>query len=674
MTAFRYSRWDGTQQVFPLDEESLLEAMSDDILAQGDTSRALRNLFQRGVQGKDHEQRIEGLRDLMERLRRQRQRQLELHNLDSLMDDLDERLLDIVDTERRGIDRRLREARQQLAEASDQTQELQRAMRVLEEWARRSKETLNGLPDSVAGAIVELSEYDFMDSEARERFQELLDLLNQRMMENYFHSMRDQFQNPDPRRMDELRSMLQALNQMLRDRAMGHEPDFDCFMERFGPFFDPERPATLDELIEMIRQRMAAMQSLMDSMSPEMRNKLESLMESAMDSDTLRELSELASHIQEISPYDSLSRTQPFLGEEPPTLGQAMELMGQLQDIDELERQVREAMHSGDLESIDPAKLEERLGPDALRQLEQLQRIVRRLQEAGYLRRESDRLELTPRAIRKLAQRALKEVFSALKKDRTGRHEVHHLGGGGEHTLETKAYEFGDPFDIDLHRTLFNSMLREGPNIPVHISPEDMEVRRTEHLTEAATVLLLDQSRSMGMFGSFASAKKVALALYWLIHSQYPRDRFHVIGFSDYAMEIKDENLAEATWNDWGPGTNMHHALMLSRKLLSKEKAPTRQILMITDGEPTAHLEGGRACFSYPPSYRTLEETLKEVKRCTQAGISINTFMLATNLYLVDYIDRMTRINRGRAFYTTPGQLGRYVMVDYLRNRRKRVG
>ena len=278
------------------------------------------------------------------------------------------------------------------------------------------------------------------------------------------------------------------------------------------------------------------------------------------------------------------------------------------------------------------------------------------------------------RAIRKLGHKALREVFSALTKDRSGRHEIHHRGHGGEHTGETKSFEFGDAFDIDLNRSLFNATVRHGPGIPVQLGIEDMEVHRMEDQTQAATALLLDQSRSMGMFGSFTAAKKVALALYWLIHTQFPRDHFYVIGFSEYAMEVKGDELAKLTWSDAVSGTNMHHALMLSRKIMAKQKVATRQVLMITDGEPTAHLEEGVAYFGYPPSYRTVIETLKEVKRCTQAGITINTFMLSTSPYLVNFVDKMTRINRGRVFYTTPGQLGRYVMVDYLNSRRKMVG
>ena len=672
MTAYRYLRWDGSQQVFDLDEDSIMESLSDDILAHGDINRALGNLLRRGLRSES--QRLDGLRDLAERLKQQRQQQLERYNLDSLMDDLKERLQDVIETERSGIERRVAEARQQLEQDGDQAEHLQGPMRLLDERAQRSRETLDHLPDSVGGAIKELSDYDFMHPEARQKFKELLDSLKQQMMRNLFQSMRQQLEGMSPKEMEGLKNMVQALNQMLLDRAMDLDPDFEGFMEQYGHYFDPDRPTSLDELIEGLQRQMAAMQSLMNSMTPEMRRELESLMESAMDPDMRDELAELGARMYEMFPLDDLAREYPFMGDESLTLDQAMELMGQLQDMDELEQQIQQVMRNGNIEDIDLGRVEQVLGEEARRQLEQLQRIIQQLEEAGYLKRRGDRLELTPRAVRKLAQQALREVFSELKKDRFGRHEVYHRGEGGEPTGDTKRYEFGDPFDIDLHRTLFNAVLRDGPRLPIRMSPVDLEINHTEHLSQAATVVLLDQSRSMGMFGSFTAAKKVALALYWLIQSQYNRDHFYTIGFSDYAMEIKGEDLPELTWNAWVSGTNMHHALMLSRRLLSKQKVATKQILMITDGEPTAHLEGDRSYFSYPPSYRTIEETLKEVKRCTQEGITINTFMLETNHYLMDFVDRMTRINRGRAFYTTAGQLGRYVMVDYLRSRRKRVG
>jgi len=673
MTTYKYSRWDGSQQVFDLDEEDVMDSLSDDILEHGDISRALRSLFQRGLQNEQGE-RIGGLRDLMERLKQQRQQQLERYNLDSLMDGLKEQLKDVVDTERSGIDRRLGEARKDLEEAGDQAEHLQAPMQLLEERAQRSQETLDGLPEGLGGVVKELSDYDFMDPEARQKFQELLDALKQQMMENLFQGIRQQLQGMSPEDMQGLKDMVEALNQMLEDRAMGDDPDFEGFMEQYGQYFDPDRPASLDELLEQLQRQMAASQSLVNSMTPEMRRELESLMESAIDSEMMDALAELASEMYEMFPFDDMAPEYPFMGDESVTLDQAMELMGQLQDMDQLEAQIQQVMRKGDIEDIDLDQVERHLGEEARQELEQLQQVIRQLEEAGYLQRKGDRLELTPRGIRKLGQQALKEVFSELKKGRMGGHQTVFRGDGGEQTGETKQYEYGDPFDLNLHRTLFNSVLREGPIVPVRISPEDMEVNRTEQLSQVATVLLLDQSRSMGMFGNFASAKKVALALYWLIHSQYPRDNFDVIGFSDYAMEIKSEELPEVSWNAWVSGTNMQHAFMLSRKLLSKQKVSSKQILMITDGEPTAHLEGGYAYFNYPPSYRTIDETLKEVKRCTQDGIVINTFMLDASNYLMEFVDQMTRINRGRAFYTTPGQLGRYVLVDYLSDRKKRVG
>ena len=673
MIRYRYSRWDGSQQVFRLDDDALLEQLSDDILPGGDINRALRSLFQRGLQGDEQGERIEGLRDLMERLRNQRQQMLEQYNLESMIDDLKERLQDVVDTERQGIDRRLDDAQQQLQEAGEESDHLQSAMDLLKDRATRGKETLDELPESTAGSIRELREYDFMDPEAQRKFQELLDALNQQMMESFFKNMRQQLQEMTPEQMEELQNMMQALNQMLRDRASGLDPDFDGFMEQFGHMFDPNRPASLDELLEQLAQQMAAAQSLLNSMSPTMQAELQLMMESALDPGLRMEMQELAAQMYGMFPFDTMGEEYPFMGDEPLTLEQAMDAMGDLQSMDDLEHRIRDVMKRGNIEDLDLDLVEEHLGEEARRQLEQLQKVVQQLEEAGYLKRKGDRMELTARAIRKLAQQALRQVFSELKKDRLGSHLVYQRGDGGEPTGETKKFEFGDPFDIDLHRTVFNGILRQGPSIPVKLTPEDLEIQHTEHLSQAATVLLLDQSRSMGMYGNFIAAKRVALALYWLIQSQYPRDFLGMIGFSDYAMEISTDDLADLTWNAWVSGTNMHHALMLSRKMLSKQKAATKQILMITDGEPTAHLEGGQAYFSYPPSYPTLDLTLKEVKRCTQEGITINTFMLEASYYLIDFIDQVTRINRGRAFYSTPGQLGEYVVVDYLRSRRQRI-
>ena len=673
MVSYRYSRWDGSQHPFDLDEDDILEALSEDIMNHGDLDRAMRNLMRQGMDG-DQGQRITGLRDLRERLKRIQQQQMERYNLESAMDDIAERLEDVIATERAGIESRLQDAREQFENAGDMSDVLGDAMDLLEKRATQSQEKLDLLPESAAGRMRELSEYDFMDQEAREKFQELLDMLRQQMMQNFFQGMKDSIQNMSPEDMQRTQEMIQALNQMLRDRAMGEDPDFEGFMEQYGQFFDPDRPASLDELIEQLQQQMAAMQSLMDSMSPQMRQELEDMLQSSMDSSMMQDIAELASIMYDMFPFEDMAGEYPFMGDESMTLDQAMRLMEQLQDMDRLSDQLDSVMRRGGVEDVDADKVEEYIGEDARRELEQLQQMIQQLEEAGYLRRQGDRLELTARGMRKLAQSALREVFSELKKERMGRHEVFTRGDGGEYTGETRQYQFGDPFDLDLNRSLFNSALRNGPGVPLRLSTEDMEIRHTEHLTQTATVLLLDQSKSMGMFGYWGPAKKVAMALYWLIHSQFPRDYFYLVGFSDYAMEFKEEELAEITWNYWNSGTNMQHGLMLARKLLSRQKVANKHVIMVTDGEPTSHLENGHAYFSYPPSYQTIDETLKEVKRCTQDGITINTFMLEANYYLMDFIDQVTKVNKGRAFYTSPNQLGQYVMVDYMKSRKKRLG
>ena len=673
VTGYRYSMWDGSQHPFDLDEDDILEALSEDIMNHGDVNRAMRNLMRQGMSG-DGGQRITGLRDLRERLQRMREQQLQRYNLESAMDDVAERVQDVIDTERAGIERRLTEARDELAQAGDAADFLQNAMDIMENRARDSLEKLDLLPDSPAGRVRELSDYDFTDQEARRKFDELMDSLRQQMMQNFFQGMKDAVQNMSPEDMRRLQEMVQALNQMLHDRAVGEDPDFEGFMERYGDFFDPNRPASLDELIENLQRQMASMQSLMDSMSPGMRQELEDMLGASMSDSMMRDIGELASLMYDMFPFDDMANEYPFMGDESVTLDQAMQLMERLQDMDRLDKQMETAARRGGVEDVDLDQVEEHLGEEARREMERLQDMIRQLEEAGYLRRSGDRLEMTARGMRKLAQNALREVFSEMSKDRLGKHEVFTRGDGGEYTGETRQYQFGDPFDLDLHRSLFNSVLRNGPGVPIRMSAEDLEVHHTEHLTQTATVLLLDQSKSMGMFGYWGSAKKVAMALYWMIRSQFPRDYFYLVGFSDYAMEIKEEELPEMTWNYWNSGTNMQHALMTARKLLSRQKVANRNVIMVTDGEPTTHLEGGHAYFSYPPSYRTIEETLKEVKRCTQDGITINTFMLEANYYLMDFIDQVTRVNKGRAFYSSPNQLGEYVMVDYLRSRRRRLG
>ena len=669
---YRYSQWDGTQNIFDMDAEELMDHLSKELLSHGDIWKALRELMRHGTQNRQGEQ-MPGLKDLMDQLKNRRRRKLQEYNMDSVMEDIQKRLNEILTAERQGIQRRRDEARQEVedAEGPERVQK-EELIKLLEQRAQRNLEKLDNLPESTGGAIKELMEYDFIDPEAQRMFQELLDMLKGQMAQNFSQDLMQRLQSMTPEAMAAIREMLRQLNQMLRDKAMGREPDFDSFMQQFGPMFGPNPPKSLEELMEQLMQQMAQMQSLMESVSPEARQQLEDVLDSVLDPETQQEMAQFASLMEQLMPMDELRRQYPFLGDESLTLEQAMQLMGNLQEMDELERMLQEAMRTGKLDEVDPEVLAQLLGEDARRTWDQLQRLLEILKEGGYLN-DADKPELTPRAIRRIAQKALKEVFLNLKKDRMGSHELTTRGGGGDMLTDTKPYEFGDPFQLDLQTTVKNAIVRAGPSLPVRLSPEDFEIYRNEQMTRAATVVLLDQSRSMGLFGSFQAAKKVAMALFALIHSQFPRDTLYVIGFSDYAREIKEGDLHKVNWNAWVSGTNMHHALMLSRKLLSKEKGATRQILLITDGEPTSHLEGDRSFFSYPPSRKTILETLKEARRCAQEDILINTFMLEQSHQLMDFVDKMTRINRGRAFYSSPDRLGEYVLVDYVTNRKKRV-
>jgi uncharacterized protein with von Willebrand factor type A (vWA) domain len=266
----------------------------------------------------------------------------------------------------------------------------------------------------------------------------------------------------------------------------------------------------------------------------------------------------------------------------------------------------------------------------------------------------------------------LQDIFNRLKLGRHGGHRVDRRGLGIEATHDTKPYEYGDHFNLDLQQSVMNSVRRQGKGTPVRMRPEDFEIFQNENLNQCSTVLMLDQSRSMGLNGCFEAAKKVAMALHSLIKTQYPRDNLYIIGFSEYAHELRHEDIPTSTWGSYYPGTNMHHALMIARRLLGKQRYGQRQVLMITDGEPTAHLEQGLAYFNYPPSWRTIEQTLLEVKRCTKEGIIINTFMMEQDPYLMRFVQEVTRLNQGRAFFSSPHHLGEYIVTDYINNKQRR--
>jgi uncharacterized protein with von Willebrand factor type A (vWA) domain len=650
MPLYRYSRWDGTQKI-DLDADALLSAMADDLLADGDPWRALRRLMQQGTR-MPQGQRMPGLKDLLDKLRRQKQQRLDRYDLGSSLDDIKKKLEEVVQTERQGI--------------RDRTPEGPRR-------AEREQK-LDAVPPDPAGRLRDLQQYDFVSPEAKQKFDELLASLRQQMMQPMFSSMQQALQNMGPQDLARMREMMQDLNRMLRQKADGEEPDFDAFKAKWGQSFPGVE--SLDQLIEQMGRQMAAMQSLMQSLSPDQRKQLDEMMRNMMLQDERLEaqMRQLAMNLSEFLPLDEMARRYPFQGDEELSMQEAMRLLREMQEMDELEREIRGVRALEDLDNVDREQVERLLGPEAAEDLQRLKDLTRQLEEAGYLEREGDELSLTARAIRKIADQALRDVFAVLKRDRLGGHEMNRRGLGGDQTDETKAYEFGDPFLLDLKETVMNALERGGRGTPIRLAPDDFEVYRTELRTQAATVVMLDMSRSMLNNGYFLPAKKVALALSALIRGQFPRDALYIIGFSLYARTFTPEQLPTLSWSEWNIGTNMHAGFALSRQLLGKHKGGNKQILMVTDGEPTAHLENGVADFSYPPSPRTFQETLKEVQRCTREGITINTFMLERSSYLVGFVEDMARINHGRAFMAAPDRLGEYVVVDFVRSRRRLIG
>jgi uncharacterized protein with von Willebrand factor type A (vWA) domain len=664
----RYSRWDGSQDVPDFDADDVLGAMADDVLAEGDPWSALQRLLQRGAPDA-RGRRLPGLRDLVERLRQRRRERLDRHDLGASLEHVKRQLAEVLRTEREGIERQVAEARERARAGEASRADLGR----IEARAARHRERLDRLPADAAGRIRELSRYDFLDPEARRLFQELLESLRQQTLKPFVQGMQEALRGMTRQDRERLREMLRDLNRLLRARAEGEEPDFEAFRTKWGQHFPGVE--SLDDLIEQLARQTAQLQSLLQSLSPTQRQELEDMMRALLLQDERLEveLRQLGQHLAELGALDELRRRYPFRGADPVTLEEAMRLMEELQGMDALERELREVRDPGDLERVDRAAVEQLLGPEAARELDELRALARKLEEAGYLERDGDRFTLTARAIRKIADRALREVFAALKRDRMGGHGTERRGVGGDRTDETKRYEFGDPFLLDPKETVMNALERGAAGTPVRLSPNDFEVFRTEFRTRAATVVMLDMSRSMLNNGYFLPAKKVALALSALIRGQFPRDALYVVGFSLYARQYAVESLPTLSWSEWEVGTNMHAGLALARQLLGRHKGGNRQILLVTDGEPTAHLEGGVADFSYPPSRRTLEETLREVRRCTRDGITINTFMLERSPWLTAFVEQMARINRGRAFFTSPDRLGEYVLVDYVRSKRRTV-
>jgi uncharacterized protein with von Willebrand factor type A (vWA) domain len=650
---YRYGAWhDGPDPLAPsYDVRAALDQLGDDVLAGSTPADALRHLMHRGSDA------MRGLDEMLRRVRQQRRHLRERGRLDGTLEEV-RRLLDTaIGQERASL----------FPDPSDD--------------ARFREASLDALPHDTARAVRELDGYDWRSADARATYDEIRDLLRREVLDSQFRGMKQALENPDPEQLQRVKDMLGDLNAMLEADARGEhtQEQFDAFMEKYGDLF-PENPQNLEELVDSLARRAAAAERLMQSLSPDQRAELSALMNTALeDMDLAREMQQLGDALRSRRPdLDWQGRAQ-MRGDEPLGVGEGTSALQDLADLDELDAALRQDYPGARLDDIDEEAVRRALGRRAADELHDLRRLERELEDQGYLTRQGDRLDLTAKAVRRLGQTALRRVLADLTSPGDGSHDVHDAGRAGELTGASRPWRFGDEQPLDVVRTLTNAVRRGGRSGDgVRLAVEDFEVAETDRRTSAAVCLLVDMSYSMVLRDTWGPAKATALALHALVSGQFPQDALQLVGFSSYARVLGATELAglEA---DYVQGTNLQHALVLAGRFLDKHPDAEPVVLVVTDGEPTAHLlPGGNAHFAWPPDRETIALTVAEVDRMTRRGATVNVFQLDDDLRLTAFVQELARRNGGRVFLPDTGRLGQYVVSDYLDRRggrrRRRAG
>lgn len=647
MARHQYSTWSGGPDPLepPYDIREALDEIGDDVLAGMSPRNALNRLLRKGT-GRDNG--LDALR------RKARDRARELH-------------------QRGQLDGTLRQVRELLDRAVEE--ERRALFPIPDDSARMAEAELDALPHDTARAVRQLADYQWRSPEARDTYEQIQQLLREEVLDAQFAGLRDALRSATAEDLKRVREMVHALNEMLDADARGEhtQEQFDEFMRRYGDFF-PDNPRNLEELTDSLARRAAAAQRLMDSLSPEQRGELESLMQQALgDSGLAEEMARLQQGLRLARPDLRWGGRQRMDGDEPLGFSDATGALAELADLDQLDDVLGQDYPGASLDDIDEELIQRALGRQAVDDLAQLRRIERELRKQGYLERGGNGLQLTPRALRRLGGTALRRVFDVLESGGRGTHDVRDAGAAGEVTGASREWRFGDEQPLDVVRTVRNAVLRSASHgRQLQLSAEDFEVVETERRSSAAIALLVDMSYSMELRGTWGEAKTTALALHALVTTKYPQDAIQIIGFSDYARVLTTGALVEHDW-DRVQGTNLQHGLMLARRHLDKHRDAEPVILVITDGEPTAHLApDGFADFAWPPTRETIAATLAEVERCTRRGATINVFMLDDDPRLIEFMREVGRRNGGRVFLPKRGALGEYVVSDYLRSRRGR--
>ncbi len=646
-SAYRYGPYDDGPDPLaaPYDVAEALDSLGDDVMDGASPAQALRDLLRRGGD------RLRGLDELRREARRRSREIRDRGQLDGTLEEV-----------RALLDQAVGQERAALFPDPDDA-------------ARLREQQLDDLPADTARAVRELADYDWRSPEARATFERLKDLLRREVLDRQFRGMKQALENPDPQAQQHIKDMLADLNRMLEADSRGEhtQADFDTFMDSYGDLF-PDHPTNLAELVDSLARRAAAAQRMMNSLTPAQRAELGELMDQALsDLDLAAEMGRLSDQLRARRPDLDWSSREKMTGDEGLGVGDATTALEELADLGELEQTLGQSYPGASLGDVDEEAVRRALGRGAVDDLDQLRRIERELEQQGYLQRSDGRLELTAKAIRRLGHTALRRVFSSLEAARQGNHDIRDAGAAGELTGASRPWAFGDEQPLDVVRTVSNAVRRTGGarrGRGVALAVEDFEVHETERRTSAAVCLLVDLSYSMVLNNTWGAAKQTALALETLIASQFPQDALQVIGFSNYARTLRRGEVATLD-SDMVQGTNLQHALMVAGRFIDRHPESDPVVLVVTDGEPTAHLlRNGEAFFDWPPAPETLELTLAEVDRMTRRGASLNVFMLGDEPRLRDFVEEVARRNGGRVFSPSSDRLGEYVVSDFLRIRR----
>ncbi|MGI8900554.1 MAG: vWA domain-containing protein [Nocardioides sp.] len=640
---FRYGPWhDGPDPLAPpYDVREALDSVGHDVLAGGSLREALADLLRRGLAGN------RGLDDLAARVRRMRNTVRRRGDLGGTLDQV-----------RAALDQALAQEHDALATEDDQD-------------ARWAELELATLPDDTAGAVRALDGYDWHSPQARATYESIQDMLRREVLDAHFAGMRRALADPSPDAMAAVKDMLADLNELLAAHARGEnaEDRFREFMDRHGELF-PEQPRDVDELIDALARRQAAADRMLASLSPEQREQLGQLMSDAMsDPDLASQMAQLSDNLRALRPGRDRRPVQMRPGGESLGYSDAVEAVAELADLESLERSLSQAHPGATLDDVDVEALEQHLGATAAADFAALRELERELERQGLVARGVDGPRLTPRAVRRLGESALRRVFAQLAAAGTGDHQDHRTGSADELIGSSRPWVFGDELPLDAVRTVSNA-LRRGGGIPGQLLVEDFEVVETERRTTAAVALLVDLSFSMVQEGRWGPMKQTALALSHLIETCFRQDALQIIGFDIAARRLTPVQLADAE-PEWVQGTNLQHALMLAARHLRRHSDAEPVVMVVTDGEPTAHLAtDGAPCFSWPTTPATLRATVGQVDELSRYGASINFFMLGEDPGLARFVDAMARRAGGRVLTPDVARLGEYVVADYLRARR----